>query len=49
MPKRDATATKERLLKPGLTEFGNKGFSGARTGQIAQRARCHFGADSTAR
>jgi TetR/AcrR family transcriptional regulator len=41
MPKRDATATKERLLKSGLTEFGNKGFSGARTEKIAKRARCN--------
>jgi AcrR family transcriptional regulator len=42
MPKRDADATKKRLLKSGLAEFGNKGFSGARTAKIAQRARCNI-------
>ncbi|MDG2064416.1 MAG: TetR family transcriptional regulator [SAR324 cluster bacterium] len=41
MPKRDSVATKGRLLKSGLTEFGNKGFSGARTEKIAKRARCN--------
>ena len=42
MPKRDAVATKERLLKSGLAEFGNKGYGGARTAKIAQRARCNI-------
>jgi len=41
MPKRDSIATKARLLKSGLAEFGNNGFSGARTEKIAKRARCN--------
>ena len=41
MPKRDSIATKARLLKSGLVEFGNNGFSGARTEKIAKRARCN--------
>ena len=39
--KRDPAATKERILKAGLAEFGAKGFGGARTAQIAKRAKCN--------
>ena len=41
MPKRDSIATKARLLKSGLVEFGNNGFSGARTEKIAKRSKCN--------
>ncbi len=37
--KRDPAATKERILRAGLVEFGAKGYSGARTAQIAIRAK----------
>ena len=37
--KRDPAATKERILRAGLVEFGAKGYSGARTAQIAKRAK----------
>ena len=40
--KRDAAATKERILKAGLAEFGTKGFGGARTEGIAKRAKCNI-------
>jgi len=37
-PKRDAEATKKRLLDAAETEFANKGFAGARLGAIAAAA-----------
>ena len=40
--KRDPTATKERILRAGLAEFGSKGFGGARTAAIAKRAECNI-------
>mgnify|MGYP000430438030 CR=1 FL=1 len=40
--RRDAAATKARLLKAGLAEFGSKGFGGARTEAIAKRAKCNI-------
>ncbi len=40
--KRDAAATKERVLKAGLFEFGSKGYGGARTAAIAKRAKCNI-------
>ena len=40
--KRDPAATKERILKAGLAEFGAKGYGGARTASIAKRANCNI-------
>ena len=40
--KRDAVATKERILKAGLAEFGLKGTGGARMDKIALRAKCNI-------
>ena len=40
--KRDAAATKERILKAGIVEFGAKGYGGARTEEIAKRAKCNI-------
>ena len=40
--KRDPAATKERLLKAGMAEFGSKGYGGARTATIARRAKCNI-------
>ena len=40
--KRDPAATKERLLKAGMAEFGSKGYGGARTAIIARRAKCNI-------
>lgn len=40
--KRDAAATRDRLLKAGLAEFCEKGYSGARTAAIAERAKCNI-------
>jgi AcrR family transcriptional regulator len=40
--KRDPAATKERILKAGLAEFGAKGYGGARTAAIAKRAKCNI-------
>jgi len=40
--RRDAAATRERLLKAALAEFCEKGFSGARTATIAARAKCNI-------
>ena len=40
--RRDAAATRERLLKAALAEFCEKGFSGARTASIAARAACNI-------
>ncbi len=40
--KRDAAATRERLLKAALAEFCEKGLSGARTASIAARAKCNI-------
>lgn len=39
--KRDSAATKERILRAGITEFGAKGY-GARTEDIAKRAKCNI-------
>jgi AcrR family transcriptional regulator len=36
--KRDPERTRERILEAALTEFGEHGFAGARTGAIAARA-----------
>jgi TetR/AcrR family transcriptional regulator len=40
--KRDAVATRAILLKAALTEFCEKGFSGARTSDIAELAGCNI-------
>jgi len=40
--KRDPAATKERLLKAGMAEFGAKGYGGARTATITRRAKCNI-------
>ncbi len=40
--RRDAVATRERLLKAALAEFCEKGFNGARTAAIATRAKCNI-------
>lgn len=40
--RRDAAATKARILKAGLAEFGAKGYGGARTEGIAKRAKCNI-------
>lgn len=40
--RRDAAATKARILKAGLAEFGAKGYGGARTDGIAKRAKCNI-------
>lgn len=40
--KRDAAATKERILRAGMAEFGAKGYGGARTAIIAKRAKCNI-------
>ncbi len=40
--RRDAAATKARILKAGLAEFGAKGYGGARTESIAKRAKCNI-------
>ncbi len=40
--KRDPAATKERILRASMAEFGAKGFGGARTAGIAKRARCNI-------
>ena len=39
--KRDAVATKARILKAGLSEFGSKGFGGARIESIVRKAGCN--------
>ncbi|MEX0924063.1 MAG: TetR family transcriptional regulator [Rhodovibrionaceae bacterium] len=40
--KRDAAATKERITKAALAEFGTKGYGGARMATIAKKARCNI-------
>ena len=40
--KRDAAATREKLLQAALAEFCESGFSGARTVRIAARANCNI-------
>ncbi|MGI9414927.1 MAG: TetR family transcriptional regulator [Hyphomicrobiales bacterium] len=40
--KRDPAATKERILRAGMAEFGAKGYGGARTAAIAKRAKCNI-------
>jgi len=39
---RDPAATKERILRAGLAEFGAKGYGGGRTALIAKRAKCNI-------
>jgi AcrR family transcriptional regulator len=39
---RDAAKTRARILKAATTEFSAKGFSGARTEQIARRAKSNI-------
>ena len=41
-PKRDPAATKERILRAGMAEFGAKGYGSARTATIAKRAKCNI-------
>ncbi len=40
--KRDPAATKERILQAGKSEFGAKGFGGARIAVIADKAKCNI-------
>lgn len=40
--RRDAAATKERILRAGMVEFGAKGYGGARIADIAKRAKCNI-------
>lgn len=40
--RRDATATKARILKAGLADFAAKGYDGARTVSIAKRGKCNI-------
>lgn len=40
--KRDAAATKERILRAGIAEFARHGLNGARIEQIARRARSNI-------
>ncbi len=40
--RRDAAATKARILRAGLAEFAAKGYGGARTEAIAKRAKCNI-------
>ena len=40
--RRDAKATKARLLEAGLAEFGTKGYGGARTQSLTKRANCNI-------
>lgn len=40
--KRDPAATKERILRAGYAEFGANGYGGARTAEIAKRAKCNI-------
>ena len=40
--KRDAGATREKILQAGIAEFCAHGYSGARTARIARRARCNI-------
>ncbi|MBC7414437.1 MAG: TetR family transcriptional regulator [Herminiimonas sp.] len=41
-PKRDATATRARLLKVAVAEFATKGYSGARMDAVASRAKVNI-------
>ncbi|MCR9140019.1 MAG: TetR family transcriptional regulator [Alphaproteobacteria bacterium] len=40
--KRDPAATKERILKAGLAEFGSKGYGGASMETVVKRAKCNI-------
>jgi AcrR family transcriptional regulator len=40
--KRDAAATREKILQAAIFEFSDKGLNGARTADIARRARCNI-------
>lgn len=40
--KRNAAATREKVLRAGVAEFCAKGYGGARTAKIAERARCNI-------
>lgn len=41
-PRRDPVRTSAKILAAAVQEFGAKGFSGARTGQIARRAKTNI-------
>lgn len=41
-PKRDADATKERILQSGIAEFCANGYGGARIESVARRADCNI-------
>lgn len=41
-PKRNAVATKEKILRAGIAEFCAHGYGGARTARIARRGRCNI-------
>lgn len=41
-PKRNAGATKEKILRAGIAEFCAHGYSGARTARIARRGCCNI-------
>lgn len=40
--RRDAKATRARILEAGLAEFGTRGYGGARTQSLAKRANCNI-------
>ena len=40
--RRDAAATRERLLKAAFAECHSKGFAGARAATMVRRARCNI-------
>lgn len=42
MQRRNAAATRKRVLKAALAEFCENGFGGARTANIASRAECNI-------
>jgi len=39
---RNAAATRERILKSALAEFGSRGYGGGRIAQIAKGAKCNI-------
>jgi AcrR family transcriptional regulator len=41
-PRRNAVATREKILKAAISEFADKGLTGARTVNLARRARCNI-------
>lgn len=40
--KRNAAATKERILRAAMSEFGSKGYGSARIAKIVKRAGCNI-------